>query len=414
VASCFRELRLTDGFFSLMKVSAQTAGVNFESDGIDSIHVFFRYHQVDEGNPDRPVVDRQADGMLRSEKDAVYFRFDTARDAQGGHKKAYQVRTDVFYKGGPPSSTDWVTRSDQMLQVTPRAMGALRVELALTAGKDAVAGARVELRHQAADGSAYHTALDLTPEANRQSWFQYTGDLAPDGAEASPPAYTYRVRYQTAGGEILMAPVTTTEKTVEIPSPFVKVITFTVRPRGSFDGVASLAGDIAYEDAAHGYRVTRPFQLQKLSDSFDFPVPVLAGGPETASWTARRIRADGSSDELPAGQGAAGTVWVGEEVDLSMVIQVRADLIDFDADVQLAVVELAYTDPAGGDPERATLTFSKAARAPQTWRVDRRDKSFDRYDAGVRYIAYDRAKSSEVHLTQIDDQVLLLDRAAQP
>jgi hypothetical protein len=409
LASCFRELRLSDGFFSLMKVTATPVGVNFERDGIDSIHVFLRYEEQDEGHPERAWIRRAHDGLLRSEKDAIYWRFDTARDARGGHKRAYQYRTEVFYReGGPPSSTDWTTRSDRMLSITPRAMGALRVELALTARKEMVESARVVLRHESWKGTRFETALELTPDANKRTWFQYTGDLARPGTEQESPEYSYQVTYRLGTAEIAMPWATSSAQTLEIPSPFTKVLTCNVRPQGSFEGVSHLSGDITYEDPRYRYRITKSFQLEKLAASFAFVVPILPGGPEEVHWTARLNRADGSAQELESGRGSQGTVWIGTDLSISVL----PDLIDFEHDVQLAVVQLSYRDPAHGVAESRTFTFSKSARAPQTWSVDRRDPARGQYDADIRYVAYDRSKSSEVHLRQIADKVLLLDRVA--
>ena len=50
--------------------------------------------------------------------------------------------------------------------------------------------------------------------------------------------------------------------------------------------------------------------------------------------------------------------------------------------------------------------------SPQEWKVARSDRTKNRYDAHIRYVAYDRTKNSEVQLDQIDDQVLLLERTA--
>jgi hypothetical protein len=62
--------------------------------------------------------------------------------------------------------------------------------------------------------------------------------------------------------------------------------------------------------------------------------------------------------------------------------------------------------------ETDTFTFSKTSRDGKVWKVARKDPGRDAYDAEIRYIAYDRAKSSELHLEQIRDQVLVLDRAS--
>ena len=69
--SCFKELRLSDGLFSRMNVTASTAGVKFADDGIDRVHVFFQYEQRDEKHPDQPMVRHSFDGVLASETEAV-------------------------------------------------------------------------------------------------------------------------------------------------------------------------------------------------------------------------------------------------------------------------------------------------------------------------------------------------------
>ncbi|MGH8531302.1 MAG: hypothetical protein ACREV1_00900 [Gammaproteobacteria bacterium] len=404
---CFKTLRLSDGFFNLMKVSASTVNVNFERDGIDSIHVFFRYNQQDEQHPDKPWVTRAKDAFLRSEKDVLYWRFDTARAAEGSHKRSYEYRTEVFYRQGPPSKTEWVRSSDRELAITPRAMGALRVELALTAPKERVGSARVALQYVSSNGVRYATALELTPEANTRSWFQYTGELAVRDADLNPMSYSYQVTYRVEGGEIVMPWAQSSDEILEIPSPFRKLLVFHIRSRGSFEGVGSISGDITYEHREYSYRVSKSFDLTTLQAGTDFTVPVLAGGPETAAFSARINRKDGSSVELAPGEAQPGTVFIGTDFQ----IQVLADLIDFDRDVQLAVVELSYLDPENGTSQRQTFTFSKTARGAQVWAVDVRDPRSATYAADIRYVAYDRAKNSELHLRQLSDQVLVLDRA---
>jgi hypothetical protein len=408
---CFRELRLADGFFDTMRVSASTAGVNFERDGIEKIHVFFRYSQRDETNPLRPMVNRATDGLLHSAAEAVHWRFDTARSASGGHKEEYEYRTDVYYlQGGPPSSTDWARSSARMLQITPQAMGALRVEAVLTAPRELVDSARVALRHTASSGARFETALELDHERNARTWFQFTGELE-TGGDVDAPEYEHQISYRVGGSEVVAPWTPSTVQTLEIPSPFRKVLTFVVRPQGSFEGVSNLSGDIVYEDQARKYRVVQSFQLVDLAASYTFQVPIFADAPEVARWTARLNRVDGSSLTLAPGQGPPGTVWVGTEVDF-LSVEVRPDLLDFEHDVELALVKLMYVDPANTLNETSTLTFSKTARDPKTWRVARKDRTLDRYDVDIRYVAYDRSKSSEVHLRQVNDQVLLLDRAS--
>jgi hypothetical protein len=407
--ACFRELRLSDGFFSLMRVTASTAGVNFARDGIERIHLMLRYEHRDQASPSRPMVQRHTDGQLTSESDAFHWRFDLARSAGGGHLRSYQYRMDVFYTQGPPSSTDWADSESEMLLITPRAMGAIRVELVLTAPKEVVQSARVSLRYRATTGTQYATAVELTPDATSRTWFQYTGELAGPDAELTPPRYDYQVQYRLGDTDVVTPWATTSEQTLEIPTPFRKVLTFTVRPQGSFEGVSGLSGDLTYDDPAHAYRVVRGFLLTSLTDSAEVRIPVFDGAPEVVTWTARLGRADGSSLGLGPGQSGPGTVWVGAEVDF-LEVQVLPDLLDFESDVQLAVVQLHYEDTANGVDETDTFTFSKTSRDGKVWKVARKDPDRDAYDAEIRYIAYDRTTSSELHLEQIRDQVLVLDR----
>jgi hypothetical protein len=415
LAKCFRELRLTDGFFALMHVTVSTAGVDFQRDGIDRIQVDLHYRQRDDVDPAHPVIEREPkDGIvLASAAEAAHWRFDLARAANGLHKQEYQYRTKVFYaQGAPPTTTDWAPSTDRMLLLTPRVMGALRVEATLTAPGADVDSARVSLQYRAPDGTSFETALELSHQEPTKSWFQHTGQLVA-GSELDLPQYEYQVRYRVSGSEVVTPRAETTAQTLEIASPFAKTLTFVVRPQGSFEDVSNLSGDIVYEDSAHGYRVVQSFALESLTASFTFSVPIFEHGPETASWTARLNRTDGSSLPLEPGSGGPGTVWVGTQVDF-LSVEIRPDLIDFVNDVELALVQLRYVDPANGLSESTPFTFSRTQNQAKTWKVARKDRALDRYDADIRYIAFDRTKSSEVHLRQIDDEVLLLDRAAAP
>lgn len=95
--SCFRELRLSDQFFSTMRVRARPVGVDFDRDGIGAIHVRMRYDQVDDKDPGRQRVQRTYDKALRGKDDVTDWRFDLARRAAGGHKRQYEFQTEVHY-----------------------------------------------------------------------------------------------------------------------------------------------------------------------------------------------------------------------------------------------------------------------------------------------------------------------------
>jgi hypothetical protein len=275
-----------------------------------------------------------------------------------------------------------------------------------------VQSVRVSFEHVAPSGAKYNAAFELTPENSRKTWLQYTGELGPLDSDLNPPGYTYQVAYRLAsGGELKLGRVASNEQTLEIGSPFKRLLTFTVRPQGSFEGVSSITGDLVYDDPEHQYKALSSFQLTSLTASHNFEVPVLEGGPEKVKWTARRLRTAGPSEDLGSGTSGPGTVWIGSGA-APLDVEIRADLLDFETDVQLAVVQLTYLDPANGIEQRKTFTFSKAAAGPQRWTVGRAPEGPSKYDAHIRFIAIDRTKSSEKALRQIEDQVLLLDRLA--
>jgi hypothetical protein len=407
--SCFKTLRLSDRKLAHTQVVATTAGVDFVEDGIAAVHVFFSYEHTDLATPGHPVVKREFDGVLRQPQDVVRWRFDLAGTAAGVHIREYMYRVDVFYTDGTRSEAPWRLSSARSLLLTPAAMGAVRADLVLTAPGELVDGADVDLRHQPAAGDPLTATVQLTPGAPRQTWFQFTGALAAPGDPVRPPAYSYRVRYRVRGSEITTGWRDTTDTLLEIGSPFRTLRTFTVRPQGSFDGVRAISGDLTYRDPRFGYTVTESFQLADLTDAHALTVGVLDGGPETVTWRARLTRHDGSGVDLGAGEGAPGTVWIGADIDF-LTVQVLADLIDFETDVQMVVVELHYVDAANEIDESATLTFTLPDHAAKQWRVPRRDRSLDRYDAHIRYVGIDRTTSSETRLEQVSGEVLVLDR----
>jgi hypothetical protein len=410
LAGAFRELRLSDGFFSMMHVTASTLGVNFERDGIAAVHVHFRYAEIDDLHPERVEVVREKDGILKSEADALHWRFDLARRADGGHKRRYGFHSEVYYRESIPATrTGMAFRSDEMLPITPRAMGALRVELVLTARRETVASAHVSLRHRSAAGVDYEASFELTADANRRNWFQYTGDLAGPDADLRQPTYSYQVLYHVDGGEIVTPWLETTAQTLEIEGPFARVLEFQVRPQGSFDGVSSIVGAIVYDHPERGYHAKRPFELAKLGAVMSVAIPVLAGGPEEARCEARVNHSDGSRTQLAPMTVKPGLVWVGDEIPAFLSVQVIPDLLDFEKDVELVVVTLRYTAIDGAVTQKMFI-FSPTARTAQEWRVPLADASRRRYAYTIRYVGRDRSTSAELSRDDVDDPVLLLDR----
>jgi hypothetical protein len=402
-AACFKELPPSDGFFAIMHVTASTTGIDFVQDGIRAIHVFIRYQQVDEMNPAKPKISQLYDGMLKADTDTLHFRFNLARDAQGGFKRDYEFRTDIYYANGEIVShpDNWTSRTDQMLAINPAAMGAVRVELTLTAPRELVKAARVALQYKRSDGALLSETFDLTPDANRKSWLQPTGEIGKAGSAAIPLQYSYQAVYDIEGGQIAMPWQTSADQSLEIPGPFTSRLTFDLRPQGSFDGVANIAGDVTYNDAAHQYRIVRSFTLSKLGDVFELVVPAMDGGPQEVSYTARINRADGSAVDLAPGHGPAGTIWVGLP---TLKIEVHPEGIDFDKDIELAVVHLSASDGSGAE---TTLTFTKASLGVQNWSMPV-GTAGPHYDADVRFIAYDRSKNAEAQQKNLSDKQLIL------
>ena len=114
--------------------------------------------------------------------------------------------------------------------------------------------------------------------------------------------------------------------------------------------------------------------------------------------------------DLGSGEAGAGTVFVGRQ---TLKVDILTDLVDFDTAVQLAVVQMSYHDVGNSISERKTFTFSKTAKGTQSWIVNRAPGGSANYHAFVRFIAYDRSKSTEMQFLQIDQDVFLLDPAAR-
>jgi hypothetical protein len=114
--------------------------------------------------------------------------------------------------------------------------------------------------------------------------------------------------------------------------------------------------------------------------------------------------------DLGSGDAAEGNVFIGRGNVLK--VEFNTDQVDFDKQIQLAVVVMRYSDPANNISEHRTFTFSRSTKAQQSWIVNRAAGGPSKYDADIRFIAYDRSKNREIKFNQIDDDLLLLDPAA--
>ena len=411
--SCFRELRLSDGFFSLMRVRARLIGVDLQRDGIAAVHVKFVYDQVDDVQEGQPHVRRSYDKLLRSSEDATDWLFDLARSQSGGHKREYQYQTTVYYAVSiPATTTPWMTCSLRELGITPQSLCALRVELVYTARKEWLDGARVHLHHRSLSGQTYDADIDLTADAPKKNWFQYTGDVSSGEAALTSPQYEFQVTYRTPAGEIRMPVQRSVARTLEIGSPFAKVIRYTLVPQGFTEGVSSVSGELIYEDSLNDYRWVKNFALDRPTASAAIDVPILEGGPEDVRLVARVHYENGTALTLPTTRGRAGTNMVGmQTVDFLSVDIVPLPDLDFDKDLTLVMVTLVH-DEAGHATQPKVLLFKKGQLTVQTWKVPLSDPQRRRYSYTVQFIAQDRSKSTTVKRTDVEDPVILLDRQA--
>src|SRR5262249_47049667 len=146
-------------------------------------------------------------------------------------------------------STDWEPIAADSLVVDPAAMGAVRVQLAMTARKEEIRSVSVALSYRKGNGEVLSDVVILTPDDARKTWVKSTGDVRPATPGAPAPTYTYQFTYQTtAAGQITMAPQTSNADTLEVPTPFPKTLTFTFTPQGSFAGLTAIAGEVSYDD----------------------------------------------------------------------------------------------------------------------------------------------------------------------
>jgi hypothetical protein len=295
-----------------------------------------------------------------------------------------------------------------MLVINPAAMGALRIAISLLPeiGGDQIKHARVQLRYVPSSGAPIEEEVMLEPGAEPKTWFKPTGEIADPGVGVRTPGYTYQVTYVMAASEIAMPPVPSTADTLVLPGPFTKVLSFGFYPQGDF---TSITADVVYNDPIHQYELRHTVVLRDLKGSDTLNVPVMEGGPEEVSWSGRISLADGSVTPLVAGKSGPGSIFLGTAIPRWLVVQVLPDVIDFDKDVQIAIVSLSHHDPAVAD-ERQEFVFSKSAKTAQTWRVPLAAGALDKYDVDIQYRAWDPSKSSEVHLKDVADQILLLDR----
>jgi hypothetical protein len=412
LASCFKEITLGNDFFSKKHVTISTAGINFDTDGISAIAVMGRYTQTDEMSHQPPAGSLHPDVTLKAATDTAHWDFALSRDSSGVPKNQYEYSTKVFYNN-MVLATDWQPSTADSLIVNPAAMGAVRVQLALTASKDDVRSVSVALSYRKASGEVLSDVVILTPDDGRKTWIKSTGEVRPADSETPAPTYTYQFTYQTlAAGQIQLPPQTSNAATLEVPTPFPKVLSLNFTPQGSFTGVAAIAGDVTYNDAAHGYKVVRSFSLENLAAKASILVPILDGGPEEATWVARIVQQDGSQTPLPPGRGGSGNYAVGLTEFPPFKVTVMPDLIDFAQDVQLAAVKLTYHDPVTGGDLTRELKFNKDASGQQVWNIPQYAANLPhQYDLDVRYFAFDRSKNAEFHLPGLKDPVPYLDRS---
>lgn len=409
LSSCFHALRLADDFFKDMRVTFSTSGVDFSADGIAKIHVSYRYSQTDDPAPGAPLVERHDDAELDSADATVEFRFDTARAAGGGHKEDYEYMAEVYWqRGGAPTVVPWTRTKRRLVIITPPQLGAVKVDGVLTAPPGAVDSARVDIAYTAADHTAYTGALELTPAAPRATWLQSTGEIVAPEDASSPRAYDYTLTYRVGPTSIVLPKRSSTQDTLEVPTPFAGTVTFTLMAGADWSRASSVAGTARYSDDRSGYSRVVPFTLTGPAPSTDVTVPVLPGGPRAASCTGRVQYADGSHEDFSATL-AEGLNFVGGTGAAPLVVTLRTDVLDLST---LKAVHVALSFPhADGTTTTAEHVFTAAEAAPFVWTVPRRGSDGATYDATVTFYGTDRSTDQTVRLTGYTDTTVELDRS---
>jgi len=410
LSSCFHSLRLADDFFKDMRVTFSTSGVDFSANGIAKIHVYYRYSQTDDAAPGAPLVERHDDAELGSATAQADFRFDTARRAGGGHKEDYEYMAEVYWqRGGAPTVVPWTPTNRRLVIITPPQLGATKVDAVLTAPAGSVDSARVDITYTAVDRTAYTGALELTPAAPRATWLQSTGEIVAPDAASSPRGYDYSITYRVGPTAIVTPTRSSTQDTLEVPTPFVGSVAFTLMAGADWSRVSSIDGTATYTDGHHGYTKVVPFTLTAPNPSCDVSVPVMPGGPRVATCSGRVQYADGSHDDFETGL-AEGLNFVGGSGTTPLSVTLRTDLLDFTADVRAVHVSLSLPHTTG-EPTTGEHIFTGADAAPFTWTVPRRDGDGTAYDAVVTFYGVDRSKDQTVRLTGCTSTSVELDRS---
>jgi len=410
LASCFHALRLADDFFKDMKVTFSTTGVDFSANGIAKIHVYYRYSQTDDAAPGAPLVERHDDAELTSADAVANFRFDTARTASGGHKEQYEFMAEVYWqRGGAPTVVPWTKTDRRLVIITPPQLGAVKVEGVLTAPAGAVDSARVDIGYTASDGTAYTGAIELTPAAPRATWLQSTGEIITPDDTAEPRQYDYTVTYRVGPTVIVTPKRSSRQDTLEVSTPFVGSVTFSLMAQAEWSGVSTIAGTLTYGDPSNSYSKVMPFALSATAPNLDLTVPVMTGGPRTASYTGRVAHPDGTHEDI-AGPLTEGLNFVGAaEAAAPLAVTLRTELLDFAADLKAVHVQLTFTH-AGGQKTTAEHVFTSADSAPFTWTVPRQSADGSTYDTTVNFYGIDRTKDQDLQLTGCTSTTVELDR----
>ncbi|MDM7853463.1 hypothetical protein [Cellulomonas alba] len=410
LASCFHALRLADDFFTDMRVTFSTSGVDFSADGIAKIHVYYRYSQTDDAAPGKPLVERHDDAELDSATAQADFRFDTARTAGGGHKEDYQYMAEVYWqRGGAPTVVPWTTTNRRLVIITPPQLGAVKVDAVLTAPPGSVDSARVDVAYTAADHTTYTGGLELTPAAPRATWLQSTGEIVPADRAGSPRPYDYTVTYRVGPTAIVVPQRSSTQETVEVPTPFAGSVTFTLMAGADWSRVSSIAGTATYADERNGYTRVAPFTLTGATPSTDVTVPVMPGGARSASCTGRVQNADGSHEEFTATL-AEGLNFVGGSGIAPLTVTLRTDVLDLVNDLKAVHVSLTFGH-ADGSVTSGEHVFTATEPAAWVWTVPRQGADGGSYGGTVTFYGTDRSTDRTVTLTGYTDTTVELDRS---
>ena len=414
LARCYKRLPPGDPYFAKQRVLVTSRHcVDFVNDGISLIIVKLAYDETD--GVDHTPFQWNQDVRLDAEHDELECGWPLVRKAGGGFIRRYRFKVQLQYAANLPGvETPWqvVEGGDTILPINPQQLSALRARLTF-APATGVESVKVELEHTTSTGVRYAAVRELAPGRADATWFQHTGEVQTGLAR---PVWRYRATWRVKGlGEVVDAWVQTdTDEAVVFSTPFSRTLRFTVQPQGFDADTQSISGSLAYRHDARRYNLARTFRFDAATaPPAVIELDVFADGPEEATIEWSLVRRDLSRVNGTALVQPGSFVWAGPPRGGELTIEVSPLLVDFETDVQLAIVTLRYEDVAHGIREQKVFQIGKQLNnttASAAWTVPLADPTRTHFALSVQYVAYDRTKSTRLEELDRADPFILLER----